>query len=63
MLVDQFIKKKIPFLAINEIILSILKNRNYKKYAIKVPNNLTQIYNIDSWARKQTLKMINYRYE
>ena len=62
-LVDQFIKKKIPFLAINEIILSILKNRNYKKYAIKVPNNLTQIYNIDSWARKQTLKMINYRYE
>ena len=62
-LVDQFIKKKIPFLAINEIILSILKNRNYKKYAIKVPNNLTQIYNIDSWARKQTLKMIFNRYE
>ena len=30
----------------------VLKDRNYKKYAIKVPNKISQIYKIDEWARK-----------
>ena len=57
-LVDQFLKKKIAFLDINRIIMAILKDINYKKYAIKKPKNLNQINLIDSWARETTLKLI-----
>ena len=57
-LVDQFLKKKIPFLSISKIIMTILKDSNYKKYAIKEPKNLNQIYKIDMWARKKTLEKI-----
>ena len=62
-LVEQFLKKKIPFLAINKIILSFLKNRNYRKYAIRTSKNIDQIINIDSWARHETLKIIKEKYE
>ena len=55
-LVDLFLKKKIPFQAIFKIILSILNDRNYKKYAIKAPNNINQINKIDLWAKKRTLE-------
>ncbi len=58
-LVDQFLKHKIPFLRINKIILSILKDRNYKKYAIRTPRKINQIYKIDHWAREQTYKKID----
>ena len=34
-LVDQFINKKIGFLAISKFIMRILNSKNYKKYAIK----------------------------
>ena len=35
-LVDRFLqKKKIPFLSISKIIMNILNDRNYRKYAIK----------------------------
>ena len=57
-LVDQFLRKKIPFLTINKIIMSILDDRNYKKYAIRSPNNINEIYKIDNWARKMTLNRI-----
>ncbi len=57
-LVDQFLKHKIPFLGIYKIILSILKDRNYKKYAIRNPIKINQIYEIDRWARELTLKKI-----
>ena len=57
-LVDQFLRKKIPFLSINKIIMSILDDRNYKKYAIRSPNNINEIYKIDNWARKMTLNRI-----
>ena len=50
-LVYKFLNKKIPFLAISRLISSILNDRNYKKYAIKVPRNLNQINLIDSWAK------------
>ena len=62
-LVNQFLRKKIPFLGIISIILDILNDRNYKKYAIKMPNNIEQIYRIDSWAKNLTLRKIKIKYE
>ena len=50
-LVEEFLKKKIPFLNIYKDISQIMKDRNYKKYAIKNPKNIKQILNIDNWAR------------
>ena len=61
-LVDEFINEKIPFLAINQIILGILKNRNFKKYAVKGANNINQIKKIDTWARNETHKIIMRKY-
>ncbi|MDC0943092.1 1-deoxy-D-xylulose-5-phosphate reductoisomerase [Pelagibacteraceae bacterium] len=57
-LVDQFLKKKVSFLSIPKTILTILKDSNYKKYAILRPNNINQIINIDKWARETTLKKL-----
>ena len=57
-LVDQFLRKKIPFLAIFRGIKTILNNRNYKKYAIRKPKNINQIKIIDQWARSQAIKTI-----
>ena len=57
-LVDQFLKKKIPFLSIYKIIMNILNDRNYKKYAIKRPQNINQIKSIDHWTREITFKKI-----
>ncbi len=60
-LVDQFLKKKLPFLAIFKTIMAILRDRNYKKYAIRKPKNIYQINKIDHWAKETTLKKIkNY---
>ena len=61
-LVDQFLKEKIPFLAIPKIIMNVLKDRNYKKNAIKRLKNLDQIYKIDQWARKLTISKIQKFY-
>ena len=58
-LVDQFLEKKIPFLSIFKIIMTILNDRNYKKYAIRNPKNITQINKIDSWARAKTMEKIS----
>ena len=55
-LVDHFLKKKIEFLDINKIIMAILKDGNFKKYAVKKPRNIKQIYQIDSWAKLLTRK-------
>ena len=57
-LVDQFLQKKIPFLSIFKVIMVILKDRNYRKYAIKKPKNVDQIIQIDMWARKTAYKKI-----
>ena len=59
-LVDQFLNKKIPFSSISKIIMSILNDRNYKKYAIRKPKNIDQINFIDLWAKHTTLKKIKY---
>ena len=62
-LVHQFLQKKIPFLSIIKIILSILSNRNYNKNAIIKPANIKQINLIDRWAREKALELIKRRYE
>ncbi len=59
-LVEQFLQKNIPFLSISKIIMGIMNDRNYKKYAIKRPININQIKSIDRWTREITLKKINY---
>jgi len=55
--VDQFINKKLPFLKINKIILSVLNDKNYKKYAIRNPRSIFQIIKIDQWARETATKL------
>ena len=61
-LVDHFLQKKIPFLAIFKIIMSILRDRNYKKYAIRNPKNINQIIDIDLWAKRKTIEKITAKY-
>ncbi len=58
-LVDQFLKKKIRFTSILKHLFSLLKDKNYKKYAIYNPTKLSNIYLIDQWSRLTTLKIIN----
>ena len=60
-LVDQFLKKKISFNSIIQYLFLVLKDKNYKKYAIYKPINLKNIYIIDSWTRMTTLKIIERR--
>jgi 1-deoxy-D-xylulose-5-phosphate reductoisomerase len=57
-LVDQFLAKKISFNSIIDILFSVLKDKDYKKYAIKTANSLKTIYIIDKWTRETTLKII-----
>ena len=57
-LVDQYLKKKLPFVSFYELILSVLNDRNYKKYAIKEPKNIEQILQIDKWSRQITYEKI-----
>ena len=51
-LVDHFLNKKLQFLRINKIIMSVLNDKNYKKYAIRKPKNINHITEIDKWARE-----------
>ncbi len=57
-LVDQFLKKKISFISFYRHLFKVLNDRNYKKYAIKEPKNINQVFLIDQWARKITLNQI-----
>ena len=57
-LVDHFLRNKLPFLGIFKTIKSILNDKNYKKYAIKRAINLNQINMIDVWTKKLTLKKL-----
>ena len=56
--VDQFLQKKIPFLSIIKFIMSILKDRNYKKYAIRKPKNIKQIINIFNWTKSTIMNKV-----
>ena len=57
-LVDQFLKQKIPFNSFYHYISLVLNDRNYKKYAVKKPINITQIFQIDQWSRKTTISKL-----
>jgi len=57
-LVEQFLAKKIGFYDIFKFILNVLKDKNYRKYAIRKPKNINQILTINNWAKKTTLEKI-----
>ena len=38
--------------------MGVLKDKNYKKYAIKRPKNISQILKINNWAKSITLQKI-----
>ena len=50
-LVDQFLKKRIPFNSFYHYISKVLNDRNYKKFAVKKPKSIGEILLIDQWAR------------
>ena len=60
--VDQFLKGKIPFLGISKIIMSVLKDRNFKKNAVIRPLKLNQIIEIDKWSQKVAQSRIKENY-
>ena len=53
-LVDHFLSKNIPFLAISEVIIDVLNDRNYRQIAVKKPKNIKQILKINNWAKTLT---------
>ena len=61
-LVEHFLRKKVSFLGIPTIIQKILRDRNYKKYAIRKPVDLKQINKINTWAKKRTIEKIKSIY-
>ena len=60
-LVDQYLKGKISFNTFYKYLLKVLNDRNYKKYAIKEPKNINQIFLVDEWSRSTVYKKINYK--
>ena len=63
-LVDQFLKKKIAFTSFYTYFLNVLDDRNYKKYAIRLPKNIKEILEIDQWARNTTYsKILNSKHD
>ena len=57
-LVDQFLMKNIKFNGIIDRLYQILRDKKFKKYAIKKTNSIQDILKIDNWARVQTLKLL-----
>ncbi|MAJ86184.1 MAG: hypothetical protein CL687_04405 [Candidatus Pelagibacter sp.] len=60
-LVDLFLKKVIQFKSIIAYLSSLLRDKNYKKYAIKKPQNIKEILIIDNWARKKIIEKVNIK--
>ncbi len=58
-LIDQFLKKRISFNSISRYLFKVLKDKNFKKYAIKNSKNLKNIYMIDQWSRTKILEIIS----
>ena len=54
-LVDQFLMKKIRFMDIIKILMNIMRDGNFVKFAVKKPKSIKEIYQIDEWARITTL--------
>jgi len=60
-LVDQYLKEKISFDTFYKYLLQVLKDRNYRKYAIKEPKNIKEIFQVDKWSRNTVYKKINIK--
>ena len=58
-LVDQFLNRKITYNDIIDGIKYVLKDRNYVKYAIKKPQTIKQILDIDFWAKNRILNKLS----
>ena len=58
-LVDRFIRKKIPYNGIYLSLKRVFKDRDFNKYAVKKTPSIKEIYKIDKWARNKTLEIIN----
>ncbi len=58
-LVEEFLRENIPFLSISKVLINVLNDRNYKKFAVKDPSNISEILKITDWAKKLTIKKIN----
>ena len=41
--------------------MTIMRDRKYKKYAIRIPLNLREIFQIDKWARDKIREIIKKR--
>jgi len=59
-LVDQYLKEKISFNTFYKYLSEVLNDRNYRKYAIKEPKNIDQIFQVDRWSRNTVYKKINF---
>ena len=57
-LVSKFIEGIISFNSIYAYLKAVLRHKDYKKYAIKRSPNISEIYEIDKWARQKTLELI-----
>jgi 1-deoxy-D-xylulose-5-phosphate reductoisomerase len=57
-LVDQFLNNNITYNDIIKGIKYVLRDRNYKEYAIKKPKTINQILDIDIWAKKKILSKL-----
>ena len=53
-LVDLFLSKKIGFLDIVNTINKIFKDKEFRKYARRVPTTIKDIKIADNWARLKT---------
>lgn len=57
-LVEEFLAKNIAFYDIFKFIMAVLKDKNYRNYAIRNPKNINHIYAINNWAKKTTLEKL-----
>ena len=46
----------------HKTIMAIFRDSNFKKYAVKKPKNIKQIYLIDIWARELTMKKFKIKH-
>ena len=42
--------------------MAIMRDKNYRKYAIKPPLNLKKIFLVDKWTKDKVLKIIDNKY-
>ena len=54
--VNQFLNGKIPFLGIAKIIMSVLKDRNFKKNAIKRCSKINQVKKLITGQKNYKIK-------